>query len=187
MIRPLPAGLIDGNIEFFNDPSNLEISYCLTNGRVTKVSHAPADVKAMVIADMQKHPIKVQALVNMGYLSPDQQLEKYCSCCFGAFDGEADAVDGVLRHSEYWPCPKRSTCVAAGVLCSSLTLANGTLTPRETDVFTLVAKCMLDKEIGAALNISDETVKIHQRRIRLKSGLDNKKELIKLAYQKNII
>ncbi|WP_342645029.1 helix-turn-helix transcriptional regulator [Mucilaginibacter sp. CSA2-8R] len=187
MICQLPAGLIDGNIEFFNDPANLEVCYCLTNGRVTRVNDAPAEVIATVLFDMQKNPIKVQALVSMGYLSIEQQLEKYCSCCFGAFDGEADAIDGVLSHSEYWPCPKRLHCDAAGILCSPLTLPNGTLSPRETAVFTLIAQCKLDKEIAADLNISVETVKIHQRGIRRKSGLDNKKELIKLAFQKKLI
>jgi DNA-binding NarL/FixJ family response regulator len=187
MTRPIPAGLLDDRVEFFNDPNDLEVSYCLTKGRVTRVSEAPAAVKAMIRADIIKHPRKLQALINMGYVSADQQLEKYCSCCFGAFDGEADAVGGVLNHTEYWPCPERSTCQAAGILCSPLTLLNGTLSARETDVFAQIAKCKLNKEIADELNISEETVKIHVRRIQQKAGLDNKKDLIKLAYQKNLI
>ncbi|MBS7565131.1 helix-turn-helix transcriptional regulator [Mucilaginibacter sp. Bleaf8] len=185
MIRTLPAGLIDNRIEFFNDPVNLEVSYCLTEGKVTRVRDASARVRTIIQRDMDKHPGKVLALYNLGYSSLEQQMEKYVSCCFGAFDGEADATDGVLHHTEYWPCPKRGSCPAAGVLCSPLVLAYGTLSTRETEVFQRVA--MLDKEIADELKISEETVKIHLRRIRQKSGLDNKKELIKLAYQKNLI
>jgi DNA-binding CsgD family transcriptional regulator len=185
MIRPLPAGLIDDRIEFFTDPINLDASYCLTEGSVVRVRDAPAKIRTMIKRDMEKHPAKVLALYSLGYRSLDQQMEKYVSCCFGAFDGEADAVNGILIHAEFWPCPKRKDCPAAGVLCSNLILSNGMLSPRETDVFARVTK--LDKEIAAELNISEETVKIHLRRIRQKSGLDNKKELIKLAYQKNLI
>ena len=99
MIRPLPAGLLDNRIEFFNDPVNLEISYCLTEGKVVRVRDASAKLRSMIKKDMEKHPEKVLALYSLGYRTTEEQMEKYVSCCFGAFDGQADCVDGKLLHS----------------------------------------------------------------------------------------
>jgi len=187
MIRPLPAGLLDNHIEFFNDPVNLEISYCLTDGKVIRVRDASAKIRSMIKTDMDKFPEKVLALYSLGYRSPDQLMEKYVSCCFGAFDGQADCVNGKLIHSEYWPCPKRSSCPTAGILCNPLFVDHGVLSGREIEVLTLVAKCKLDKEIADTLNLSVETVKIHLKNIRRKAGKDNKMDLVTLAQQKNLI
>jgi len=186
--RTLPAGLLDSNFEFFNDPSNPERCYCLTNGRVYRVNDSPCNVLTAIDYDIANHPVKMEALVSLGYETLEAQREKYCSCCFGAFDGLADAIGGVLQHSEYWPCPMRGTCPVEGLLCDGLLVGDGkALTRREIDVLIEVSKCLLNKEIADKLNISEETVKVHTKRIYEKSGLANKMDLMKLAQQKNLI
>lgn len=186
--RNIPAGLLDQNFEFFNDPRDPEICYCLTDGRVYGINGAPDYVLEAIDADMTKHPVKMEGLVLLGYETQEAQREKYCSCCFGAFDGQPDAVNGILQHSEFWPCPHRGVCPVEGRLCDGLLVGAGNaLTRREIDVLMLVANCDLDKEIADKLRISQETVKVHLKNIREKSGMRDKKDLIKLAYQKNLI
>jgi DNA-binding CsgD family transcriptional regulator len=185
----LPAGLLDSDIEFFNDPQDQEKAYCLTEGSVMRITDAHVFIIDLIDADMAKHPEKVEALVELGYETQQEQREKYCSCCFGAFDGSPDVVDGEFIHNEYWPCPLRGSCPVEGKLCDGLKVGEGkALTRREIDVLALAGgECMLDKEIADKLCISEQTVKIHLKHIREKTGLQNKKDLVKLAHQKNLI
>lgn len=186
--RTLPAGLLDTDFEFFNDPADQEICHCLTGGQVYRVNEAPDYVLAAIDADMAKFPIKMEALVELGYETLEAQREKYCSCCFGAFDGQPDAVNGELKHSEYWPCTLRGTCPVEGLLCNGLLVGDGkALSRREIDVLIELSKCKLDKEIAGFLKISEETVKIHKKHIYEKSGLKTKMDLVLLAHQKNLI
>ena len=184
----IPAGLLDSDIEFFNDPKDLERCFCLTRGRVYPVNNAPEYVLALIEADMSRFPVKMEALVHLGYETLEAQREKYCSCCFGAFDGAPDVISGVFQHSEYWNCPLRGSCPVEGRLCDGLLVGEGqALTRREIDVLIQVASCALDKEVADRLKISEETVKVHKKHIYEKSGLQNKMDLIKLAYSKNLI
>lgn len=186
--RTIPAGLLDTNFEFFNDPANQEISYCLTGGRVYRINEAPTYVLEAIDTDMRKFPVKIEALVDLGYETLEGQREKYCSCCFGAFDGHPDSLNGELKHSEYWPCAERGTCPVEGRLCDGLLVGDGkALSRREIDVLIALSKCSLDKEVAAELGISEETVKVHKKHIYEKSGLSYKTDLIKLAFNKNLI
>lgn len=186
--RTIPAGLLDDDIEFFNHPDDPEKCYCLTGGHVYRVNDAPERVITIIDTDIAAHPEKVEGLVILGYETIEAQREKYCSCCFGAFDGSPDVINGSFMHDEYWPCPERGNCPVEGKLCDGLLVGNGeALTRREIDVLTLVAGGDLDKEIAFKLLISEQTVKVHLKNIREKAGLMNKKDLIILAHKKNLI
>jgi RNA polymerase sigma factor (sigma-70 family) len=55
------------------------------------------------------------------------------------------------------------------------------LTPREHEVMTYVISGMLNKQIAGALNISQETVKIHRGRVMQKLGIASVAELVRLC------
>ncbi|WP_295711273.1 helix-turn-helix transcriptional regulator [Mucilaginibacter sp.] len=190
--RLLPAGLLpsDNRIEFFNDPTDQEKSFFITGGIVCRVRQATEDIKQLIRADLAKHPVKAEALVGLGYVADDEQLEKYCSCCFGAYDGQADVVNGRFVHGEYWPCKLRGgICPVEGKLCDALVVnADGAyLTVAEIKVLVLAATGKYNKEIADELDVSDETIKVHLKHIYAKSGTMNKAELVLLALKKNLI
>lgn len=58
------------------------------------------------------------------------------------------------------------------------------LTPREHEVFCLVVKGMLNKQIGFDLGISEKTVKVHRGRVMEKMQADSLAHLVRMA-QKN--
>jgi FixJ family two-component response regulator len=56
-----------------------------------------------------------------------------------------------------------------------------TLTPREHEVMTFVITGMLNKQIAAEMDISEETVKIHRGRVMQKLGIVSVAELVRLC------
>jgi RNA polymerase sigma factor (sigma-70 family) len=61
-----------------------------------------------------------------------------------------------------------------------------TLTPREHEVMTYVITGMLNKQIAAALEISEETVKIHRARVMNKLEIVSVAELVRLCERAGI-
>ena len=61
------------------------------------------------------------------------------------------------------------------------------LTPRETDVVTLVARGASNGEIATRLVLSPATVKTHVSRIMTKLGVRDRAQLVVLAYESGIV
>jgi two-component system NarL family response regulator len=61
------------------------------------------------------------------------------------------------------------------------------LTPRELDVLRLVSRGRTNKEIAAAMFISDETVKSHMKGLFNKLGVHDRAEAIAVALQRGLL
>jgi DNA-binding NarL/FixJ family response regulator len=66
-------------------------------------------------------------------------------------------------------------------------IADDTLSAREVDVLALVALGKRNRDIGAHLCISEETVKVHLKHIREKLGAKHRTEAIAIAVRRGII
>jgi DNA-binding NarL/FixJ family response regulator len=62
-----------------------------------------------------------------------------------------------------------------------------TLTPREVQVMELVAQGMRNKEVGAALGISEETAHVHVRNILTKLKVNDRSAAVTVALRRGII
>jgi DNA-binding NarL/FixJ family response regulator len=65
--------------------------------------------------------------------------------------------------------------------------ARPALTSREVGVLELVAKGLSNKEIGAALFVSEDTIKTHLKHVFTKLGVGDRTEAALLAIQRGII
>lgn len=66
-------------------------------------------------------------------------------------------------------------------------LTQSSLTPREIEVLTLVARGFRNKEIAGALSISEETVQGHMKHILAKLGVNDRTRAVVVAAQRGII
>lgn len=74
--------------------------------------------------------------------------------------------------------------VAAGIAEHS---SDGALTPRETDVLRLIAAGNANKEIGAQLGLTEDTVKSHVKRILMKLDANDRTHAVTIALKRGVI
>ena len=162
IIQPLPAGLMNSEIEFFTHGTEV---YQLSNGKVTVFSEIDNTTKEIIRQDLEKRPQAVSALLDLQIQDTEAQLKQYTRCMCGGFQGHPDIVDGKLIHTEYWDCGIRGNCKYEGKLCASITINNTRITEREIELGKLICTGLPDKIIAGMMNISENTINPMKRNI----------------------
>jgi two-component system NarL family response regulator len=94
-----------------------------------------------------------------------------------------DDLAGVVRdvHNGKRPLPDDVRCILA------VRSNYGPLTAREIEVLELIAQGLRNKEVGNALGITEETIKVHVRNIMDKLSAQDRTEAVTMALRRGII
>jgi len=125
-----------------------------------------------------------RVLVFSNYASGDEVFAAFNAGASGfvvkemALERLLEAIREVHRGEQYIP-PEISMRMNGRVLSH--------LSPRELEVLRLVAKGLSNKEVGAALQIAEGTIKIHVKSILSKLGVSDRTQAILAAVKRGII
>jgi DNA-binding NarL/FixJ family response regulator len=115
-----------------------------------------------------------------GFLLKDVSAEHLVGAVRTVAVGDALLAPSITRRLvERFARPEAALEVAPGALAS--------LTPREHEVFRLVARGMSNAEIAAELVVSEATVKTHVAAILAKLGLRNRAQAVVFAYESGVV
>jgi DNA-binding CsgD family transcriptional regulator len=180
----LPAGITDENVEFFAHDNEL---FAFSAGEMIRSQDWSEDILSAIERDMEDHPEAVECLVKADIVGRLAMIEQYIMCRYSALDTDPDLIEGKLQSPEYTDCNLRGQCPYEGRLCVLLKAPFGTLTHREIEVLRLIPEGLADKEIADHLGISALTVPVYMKNLRAKTGAHNKAELVRFAFQKNLL
>ncbi len=126
----------------------------------------------------------VRVLVFSNYASGEEVFQSFTAGASGfvvkemALERLLDAIRKVHRGEQYIP-PEISTRMSGRVLSH--------LSAREVEVLTLIAKGLSNKEVAAALDLVEGTVKVHVTSILAKLGVADRTQAILAAVKRGII
>ena len=131
-----------------------------------------AEPKAKVImlttSDIEEDVYRSIELGAMGYVMKDSSVENITAAIHGAVRGEVYMTDDVRKIYETRKGAKG-------------------LSPRESEVLVEVAKGSNNREIAASLGISENSVKMHLKRIFFKLGATDRTEAAQLAAKRGFL
>jgi DNA-binding NarL/FixJ family response regulator len=115
-----------------------------------------------------------------GFLLKDVPPEQLVAAVRTARDGDALLAPSVTRRLiEEFTQPRQTTSVAASRLDQ--------LSPREAEVFRLLARGLTNHQIARELFVGENTVKTHVARILTKLSLRDRVQAVVLAYEAGIV
>lgn len=109
-------------------------------------------------------------------------VSRFIRCNCGEYDANTMDIDadGFFRFEEVG-CPLRGECRLEGVVCKPC--MDTSLTERESDVLSHIARGEHSDEIAAALYISPLTVNRHRENIKAKLGLRTIAQLVSFYHE----
>jgi DNA-binding NarL/FixJ family response regulator len=118
-----------------------------------------------------------------GYLLKTDETDKFFEFLAGLMKGEAPLSPGMAGRvlKELSQRQKRSEPVEQAVQ------EEETLSPRQTQVLTLVAQGLTYKEVGAKLFLSERTIKYHMGEILDRLHMENRRQVIEFARRMKLV
>ena len=153
--------------------------------RILAAGPAAAGVRIIILTtfDLDQYVYAALAAGASGFLLKDVTPEHLVAAVQLVQTGDALLAPSITRRlvERFAPAPRPAA--APGSPGRDLSA----LTPREVEVFGLIARGMSNAEIAAALTLSEATVKTHVARILTKLDLRGRVQAVVLAYQIGLV
>jgi len=127
-----------------------------------------ARIVMLTTSDVEEDVYRSIELGAMGYVMKESPVETILAAIRSAAVGDVYMSDEVRRIYETRKGAKG-------------------LSPREAEVLGLVAKGLGNREIGDSLGISENSVKMHLKRVNFKLGASDRTEAVQLALQRGFL
>ncbi|MDO6683196.1 MULTISPECIES: response regulator transcription factor [unclassified Oceanobacter] len=138
------------------------------------------EIRLLIVTmhDNREYILKAVQAGAAGYVLKDVPTEELLLAVQTVFQGGTYFSSSVAKtlFSEFGTAPARNTN----------SQGHQALSPRETDVLSLLTEGMGNKEIAGQLNISVRTVEAHRLKIKQKLGINNSAGLIRYALDNGI-
>jgi DNA-binding NarL/FixJ family response regulator len=146
--------------------------------RLIKAELPDIHIVMLTISEDDEHLFEAIQSGASGYLLKSLEAAKFFELLSELTQGEAPLAPGLAARilSEF----RRTRSTLAPVDAPASDESTG-LTPRQIEVLTLVARGFTYKEIGAALCVSERTVKYHMGEILKRLHLENRSQAIAYA------
>ncbi len=144
--------------------------------RAIKAELPEVKVALLTVSEDDAHLFEALKSGASGYLLKSLEANAFCALLAGLMRGEAALAPGIAERlvAEFARSPAPAEAQAE----------RPALTPRQLEILRLVAKGLTYKEIGAALHLSEKTIKYHMGQILERLHLENRAQAI--AYLKEM-
>jgi DNA-binding NarL/FixJ family response regulator len=117
-----------------------------------------------------------------GYLLKSGEIEELFVGIETVMKGDTYLGDGVETSEKL----SRNSSAGYGILEEKFAKKHA-LTKREMEVLKYIGQAMSNKDISSKIYISDQTVSVHRKNIMRKLAVNNTANLIKIAYDNNLV
>jgi DNA-binding NarL/FixJ family response regulator len=148
--------------------------------RILAQNHEPkASVLILTTFDLDEYVYDALRAGASGFLLKDVPAPQLAAAIRMVGEGDALLAPSITRRLiEEFTAPRTATKTLPGL---------SELTPRELEVFKLLATGMANGEIAAHLIVGETTVKTHVTRILMKLGVRDRVQAVVLAYEAGIV
>jgi DNA-binding NarL/FixJ family response regulator len=148
--------------------------------RILAQNHEPkASVLILTTFDLDEYVYDALRAGASGFLLKDVPAPQLAAAIRMVGEGDALLAPSITRRLiEEFTAPRTATKALPGL---------SELTPRELEVFRLLATGMANGEIAAHLIVGETTVKTHVTRILMKLGVRDRVQAVVLAYEAGIV
>ncbi len=148
--------------------------------RAAEQGSQPARVLMLTTFDLDEYVYDALRAGASGFLLKDVPADQLVDGIRVVADGEALLAPSVTRRliSEFSRTPPSQRGEAPEL---------ADLTPREREVFALLARGMSNAEIAAELVVSETTVKTHVARVLMKLGVRDRVQAVVVAYESGLV
>ncbi|MBU0492576.1 MAG: response regulator [Chloroflexi bacterium] len=145
--------------------------------RAIKAELPATRIVMLTVSEAEEHLFEAVKSGASGYLLKSLEANEFCALLAGLMRGEAAFSPGLaarvlaeLAHVAPTPAPLRAR-----------EPGEGALTPRQWEILQMVAQGRTYKEIGAALHLTEKTIKYHMGQILERLHLENRAQAIAYA------
>jgi DNA-binding NarL/FixJ family response regulator len=148
--------------------------------RIVQADGAPPRVLMLTTFDLDEYVYDALRAGASGFLLKDVPADQLVNGIRVVADGDALLAPSVTRRliEEFSKAPRARHETPASV---------EELTPRELEVFGLIARGMSNNEIAQELVVSETTVKTHVARVLMKLGVRDRVQAVVLAYESGVV